>query len=289
MHFWDAIPRYQMPSPVKCISGDFTLMLNANDLSKCRINVELCVCVFFFLVSMLSYRSVDIRKALQLEELLAREEFEYIIEEEVAKQTIRTWLEGCLKKIRAVGVSYRSHLNLEFTNRTKISVVLTRCWYLILPIRGNKTVWSLVCEQRTTWQPQLKITQKKKLKRAASIVKKKLRTRSVNRSIDIVRINERIKVRSGNVFFSFQWKLLSRKMRERGIVAKSQLSCQDRTALVAVQEENIWRPRCPIQRPCGARKKRWRPRKSEITGQLVRKKNAFNPKIQNSFFSDFQT
>lgn len=50
--------------------------------------------------SMLSYRSVDIRKALQLEELLAREEFEYIIEEEVAKQTIRTWLEGCLKKIR---------------------------------------------------------------------------------------------------------------------------------------------------------------------------------------------
>lgn len=53
---------------------------------------------------MLSYRSVDIRKALQLEELLAREEFEYIIEEEVAKQTIRTWLEGCLKKIRAQNV-----------------------------------------------------------------------------------------------------------------------------------------------------------------------------------------
>lgn len=55
--------------------------------------------------SMLSYRSVDIRKALQLEELLAREEFEYIIEEEVAKQTIRTWLEGCLKKIRAGNIS----------------------------------------------------------------------------------------------------------------------------------------------------------------------------------------
>ncbi|EDS34591.1 mediator complex [Culex quinquefasciatus] len=56
---------------------------------------------------MLSYRSVDIRKALQLEELLAREEFEYIIEEEVAKQTIRTWLEGCLKKIRANNVTER--------------------------------------------------------------------------------------------------------------------------------------------------------------------------------------
>ncbi|XP_031638611.1 sodium leak channel non-selective protein [Contarinia nasturtii] len=55
---------------------------------------------FHDVINMLSYRSVDIRKALQLEELLAREEFEYIIEEEVAKQTIRTWLEGCLKKIR---------------------------------------------------------------------------------------------------------------------------------------------------------------------------------------------
>ena len=50
---------------------------------------------------MLSYRSVDIRKSLQLEELLQREELEYIIEEEVAKQTIKTWLEYCLRKIRA--------------------------------------------------------------------------------------------------------------------------------------------------------------------------------------------
>lgn len=50
---------------------------------------------------MLSYRSVDIRKSLQLEELLQREELEYIIEEEVAKQTIKTWLECCLRKIRA--------------------------------------------------------------------------------------------------------------------------------------------------------------------------------------------
>ena len=58
---------------------------------------------FHDVINMLSYRSVDIRKALQLEELLAREEFEYIIEEEVAKQTIRNWLEGCLKKNRASG------------------------------------------------------------------------------------------------------------------------------------------------------------------------------------------
>lgn len=53
---------------------------------------------------MLSYRSVDIRKSLQLEELLAREQLEYTIEEEVAKQTIRMWLKKCLKRIRAVSV-----------------------------------------------------------------------------------------------------------------------------------------------------------------------------------------
>lgn len=50
---------------------------------------------------MLSYRSVDIRKSLQLEELLHREELEYVIEEEVAKQTIRSWLEGTLRRIKA--------------------------------------------------------------------------------------------------------------------------------------------------------------------------------------------
>lgn len=56
---------------------------------------------------MLSYRSVDIRKSLQLEELLAREQLEYTIEEEVAKQTIRMWLKKCLKRIRAV--RYKTH------------------------------------------------------------------------------------------------------------------------------------------------------------------------------------
>ena len=54
---------------------------------------------------MLTYRSVDIRKSLQLEELLAREELEYAIEEEVAKQTIKNWLDKCLKRIRAVSIS----------------------------------------------------------------------------------------------------------------------------------------------------------------------------------------
>jgi hypothetical protein len=55
---------------------------------------------------MLSYRTVDITKALQLEELVAREDFEVNIQEEVAKQTIRNWLEGCLRKMRAANVNY---------------------------------------------------------------------------------------------------------------------------------------------------------------------------------------
>lgn len=63
---------------------------------------DLCLAKPCVSVSMLSYRSVDIRKSLQLEELLAREQLEYTIEEEVAKQTIRMWLKKCLKRIRAV-------------------------------------------------------------------------------------------------------------------------------------------------------------------------------------------
>lgn len=76
----------------------------------------------FFPISMLSYRSVDIRKALQLEELLAREEFEYIIEEEVAKQTIRTWLEGCLKKIRSQNSSKQQNSLIAGLRATNVEL-----------------------------------------------------------------------------------------------------------------------------------------------------------------------
>uniref|UniRef100_A0A5S6QTC6 Ion transport domain-containing protein n=1 Tax=Trichuris muris TaxID=70415 RepID=A0A5S6QTC6_TRIMR len=55
---------------------------------------------FHDVLSMLSYRSVDIRKHLQLEELVQREELEYMIEEDVAKLTIRSWLEKCLRRMR---------------------------------------------------------------------------------------------------------------------------------------------------------------------------------------------
>lgn len=75
---------------------------------------------------MLSYRSVDIRKALQLEELLAREEFEYLVEEEVAKMTIRTWLEGCLKKIRAQNASVGLHYYISYAKYKKSFSLLFR-------------------------------------------------------------------------------------------------------------------------------------------------------------------
>ncbi|KAK2190821.1 hypothetical protein NP493_67g04004 [Ridgeia piscesae] len=73
---------------------------------------------------MLAYRSVDIHKSLQLEELLAREELEYTIEEEVAKQTIRTWLDKCLKRIRAKEHS-NILTNLRATNEPLLTV--TEC------------------------------------------------------------------------------------------------------------------------------------------------------------------
>ncbi|XP_030837792.1 sodium leak channel non-selective protein isoform X1 [Strongylocentrotus purpuratus] len=62
---------------------------------------------FHDVLSMLSYRSVDIRKSLQLDELLAREELEYNIEEEVAKETIRNWLDKCLIRMRAVSNAWK--------------------------------------------------------------------------------------------------------------------------------------------------------------------------------------
>jgi len=63
---------------------------------------------FHDVLNMLSYRSVDIRKSLKLEELLSREELEYQIEEEVAKQTIKDWLDSCLRRMREHGNAHTS-------------------------------------------------------------------------------------------------------------------------------------------------------------------------------------
>lgn len=51
-------------------------------------------------LNMLSYRTVDIRKSLQLEELLQREEIEYFIEEAVAMQTIKVFFRQIKYKIK---------------------------------------------------------------------------------------------------------------------------------------------------------------------------------------------
>ena len=63
---------------------------------------------FHDVLNMLSYRSVDIRKSLKLEELLSRDELEYQIEEEVAKQTIKDWLDSCLRRMREHGNAHTS-------------------------------------------------------------------------------------------------------------------------------------------------------------------------------------
>ena len=66
---------------------------------------------------MIAYRSVDIRKSLQLEELIQREQLESQIDEEVAKDTIRNWLERCLRRIRAKRRENRtSHVDLGSLN-----------------------------------------------------------------------------------------------------------------------------------------------------------------------------
>lgn len=57
-----------------------------------------CDVSFHDVLGVLAYRSVDISRSLQLEELLEREELEYQIEEEVAIQTIRNWFINLRKK-----------------------------------------------------------------------------------------------------------------------------------------------------------------------------------------------
>nr|VZI50442.1 unnamed protein product [Spirometra erinaceieuropaei] len=64
---------------------------------------------FHDVLMVLAYRTVDITKTLQLEELIAREELEYAIEEEVARQTIATWIERCIFRKR------QKHGHLHFS------------------------------------------------------------------------------------------------------------------------------------------------------------------------------
>ena len=78
---------------------------------------------FHDVLNMLSYRSVDIRKSLQLEELMAREELEFLIEEEVAKQTIRQWLDRCLRRIKQQKQQQSLITSLRATNEPLVSAI----------------------------------------------------------------------------------------------------------------------------------------------------------------------
>lgn len=71
---------------------------------------------FHDVLNMLSYRSVDIRKSLQLEELMAREELEYMVMEEVAKKTIKQWLDKCFRRIKQQRIQQSLIDNLRATN-----------------------------------------------------------------------------------------------------------------------------------------------------------------------------
>lgn len=59
--------------------------------------------------SMLSYRTTVIERALQPEQLLARKKWEILIKEEVANQTIRTWLELSIKRYRTQNTTKQNH------------------------------------------------------------------------------------------------------------------------------------------------------------------------------------
>nr|XP_039260022.1 sodium leak channel non-selective protein-like isoform X1 [Styela clava] len=66
---------------------------------------------FHDVLTMLAYRSIDIRKSLQLEELLIREKREAEIEEAVAKMTICNFIYKCMKKIRLQKSLHTNHWN----------------------------------------------------------------------------------------------------------------------------------------------------------------------------------
>lgn len=105
---------------------------------------------------MLSYRSVDIRKSLQLEELLAREQLEYTIEEEVAKQTIRMWLKKCLKRIRAVSYSTEyTVIQFFFYKQAHTVCIHTLTTYVHVCLQKQQQSCSIIHSLRESQQQEL--------------------------------------------------------------------------------------------------------------------------------------
>lgn len=116
---------------------------------------------------MLAYRSVDIRKSLQFEELLAREELEYLIEEEVAKLTIRNWLNKCLKRIKAkdqTNVIKNLQRSNELAFFREAQAITTN-----EALRKTTTIDSTASEDRQQQQQIQKENAKKKLDRTTTL------------------------------------------------------------------------------------------------------------------------
>lgn len=104
---------------------------------------------FHDVLNMLSYRSVDIRKSLKLEELIAREELEYQIEEEVAKQTIRNWLDKCLRRMREKAKTVGGGLTSTMMGSASTGAVLSGPSSLLGGLKPQTTVPATTRQQQS--------------------------------------------------------------------------------------------------------------------------------------------
>ena len=84
---------------------------------------------FYEVLMMIAYRSVDIRKSLQLEELIQREQLEATIDEEVAKETIKNWLERCVrrKRVHRKSTGKFEHPNARNIDSVQRPVIVESC------------------------------------------------------------------------------------------------------------------------------------------------------------------
>lgn len=112
---------------------NYTVCLQSK-LMHCMINII----ILYECFRMLSYRSVDIRKSLQLEELLAREDLEMTIAEEVAKKIISDWLTRCVKRMRAVSRKCRHFIvSAQHSNKRSQSHIDISMYFIVLFYKQN--------------------------------------------------------------------------------------------------------------------------------------------------------
>uniref|UniRef100_A0A914MP61 Ion transport domain-containing protein n=1 Tax=Meloidogyne incognita TaxID=6306 RepID=A0A914MP61_MELIC len=139
---------------------------------------------FHDILSMLSYRSVDIRKSLQLDELVQREELEYLIEEEVAKQTIRDWLESCLIKNKQLKKQQQETAMGDLLTQIRSTTTTQTCQTKLLlkqPISPKKQI---KCDSRKESSPNKKISEGNSEIVTSSFVKNEEQLNKVTEKVD---------------------------------------------------------------------------------------------------------